>query len=482
MNSYFASPSSLWLCLRLTQLPLLALPHDSESACTVLEQQRVYHYNNAARALGVTASMRLASVRALSEHITLLERDATQEDTYLQTLQTRAYRFSPTVCRYQQNSLLIEIGSCLRLAGGLTPLLKSLHHSCDDSAYPANWGLAETPNAAWILSHSEAELLDQRPLNDRLAPLPINVLSPLFSKQVDALHKAGFNTLGAVFKSSFSTLAKRCGKTFSQWLQDALENPLPPSEPYRPPSVFKETVTFDYEVKNQTPVQWAMHQLLTQFCEFLRHTQQYSAAIVWQFRSSNTHNADVNVRSHRPHSQHSHWYQLSCLQLDKLQIPSGIESLTLSCNDLHSLHLENEDLFQNSHGKEVVEHLLDRFTNRLGKDAISWLSWRDEHLPELAQALHPERHFSKALLPTGENRPFWLLSAPQPLRVETKGLYYRQEKQYLQCVSPAERLEDHWWHQASSRDYYTAIGGNGHSYWVFYERRQQQWYLQGIFE
>ncbi len=482
MYSIYKTPSSLWLCLRFDKLPLLALPHNAGQACIVLAQQRVCAYNDAAKMLGITPLMRLASARTLSAHITALERDIARENHYLQILQARAYRLSPTLCRYQHDSLLIEIGSCLRLAGGLTPLLDSLRHSCDDDSYPACWGLAQTPKAAWLLSHSETGLNISQPLRKRLAPLPLTLLSPLFARPVDALARAGFHHFGALLKLPTSALAERCGIDFSNYLQEVLKNPMPPGELYRPPSHFSETVNFDYEVKSHTPLRWAMDQLLKRFCRFLRQTQQYTAVILWQLRSNGKPNSHLEVRSHKPHSQYSHWYQLSCLQLDSLQTADGIDSIQLSCDEMHSLHTDSEDLFQAAQGSESAAHLLDRLGSRLGKDAISWLSWRNEHLPEFAQAVHPHRQLSKAVRAEGNNRPFWLLTTPQPLSVKTEGLYHHPSRKHLRCVSQAERIEDHWWQAATSRDYYTARCNQGLHYWVFYERRQRRWYLQGVFE
>ena len=44
-----------------------------------------------------------------------------------------------------------------------------------------------------------------------------------------------------------------------------------------------------------------------------------------------------------------------------------------------------------------------------------------------------------------------------------------------------ERIEDNWWLDAVSRDYYVARDPLGQQYWVFRDRLQDHWYIQGIF-
>ena len=44
-----------------------------------------------------------------------------------------------------------------------------------------------------------------------------------------------------------------------------------------------------------------------------------------------------------------------------------------------------------------------------------------------------------------------------------------------------ERIEDLWWQQPVSRDYYIARGRGGQYYWLFHDRRQRCWYLHGLF-
>ena len=51
----------------------------------------------------------------------------------------------------------------------------------------------------------------------------------------------------------------------------------------------------------------------------------------------------------------------------------------------------------------------------------------------------------------------------------------------MQLVYGPERIEDNWWQEAVSRDYYVAEDKHGQFYWIYRDRLARQWYLQGIF-
>jgi protein ImuB len=104
---------------------------------------------------------------------------------------------------------------------------------------------------------------------------------------------------------------------------------------------------------------------------------------------------------------------------------------------------------------------------------------RDEHLPEFAVLIsndHPgDEHSSNEYC---AQRPFWLMPQPKALRQQGKQLYWRSA---LDLVYGPERIEDNWWHEAVSRDYYIATDSSGQHYWVFRDRLARQWYIHGVF-
>ena len=67
---------------------------------------------------------------------------------------------------------------------------------------------------------------------------------------------------------------------------------------------------------------------------------------------------------------------------------------------------------------------------------------------------------------------------PQRLRHSRRQLHWNGR---LTLIEGPERIEDNWWLDAVSRDYYVARDPLGQQYWVFRDRLQDHWYIQGIF-
>ena len=75
-------------------------------------------------------------------------------------------------------------------------------------------------------------------------------------------------------------------------------------------------------------------------------------------------------------------------------------------------------------------------------------------------------------------RPFWLMPQPKALKQSREQLYWNGA---LTLLHGPERIEDNWWQEAVSRDYYVARDNNGQRYWIFRDRLARRWYIHGIF-
>ncbi len=473
---------SLWLCLRFDQLPLQCLSRCEQQPVVVLAAQRVLRANDCAHTLGIRQGMGTATVRALAgtEPVRLLARDEPAEQRCLQQLCCWAYSITPTLYSWQANCLQLEIGGCLSLFRGLDALLREVARGIGSRGYSVRHGLASTPKAAWLLSFASRDTaMDiQQPLAERLSPLPLNLLEE-FAATVDSLRRAGLHTLGEVLVLPPAALGRRCGRAFTLFLQQLLGQREDLQVDYRPPATFSDEYWFGYEVKTNNELLPAVQQLLQSLCRFLRNTQLQTSEINWQLAGMNHQLQEVCVRSANSHSDWKNWYQLSGIRFEQLQLAGGVEGLALSCQQLHRAQQDSIDLFSPGNQREPLASLLDRLRNRLGLQAIENIGCRDEHLPEFALLVssdqHGDEHRSRAHC---AQRPFWLMPQPKILRQQGQQLYWNGA---LHLVYGPERIEDNWWQDAVSRDYYIAADGSGQHYWVFRDRRAEQWYIHGVF-
>lgn len=473
---------SLWLCLRFPLLPLQCQAKGETRAAVVIEQQRVVCHNDCAATLGIRQGASVATARALAgeDHLQLLERRPEQESLQLEQLCHWAYGMTPKLHVRPPDSLLLEIGGSLVLFHGLQPLLHLIDHELALRGWLFHAGLATTPGAAWLLSHAPGGLENPSgDLESRLAPLPLDLLTGDFPAAVNSLKRAGIDHLGAVLELPEAALARRCGQAFTDALRRILGREAEPLPDYRPPARFRDSRQFDYEIRANEELLPAMQQLLAALGRFLQQRQLATRAIDWQIDSPQGRALAFRVRSSSPHGDPARWMSLTRLQFERQQLRHPADRLTLLCEQLESPDSGSQDLFGQQDRREPLEHLLDRLSSRLGRQAVSRIGCRDEHLPELALYIGPRPPDPS---PTAGEipgpRPFWLLTSPQRLEHRQSALYWQGP---LHLLDTAERLEDGWWLEPVCRDYHLARGKAGQYYWVFHDRRGGDWYLHGIF-
>ena len=223
---------------------------------------------------------------------------------------------------------------------------------------------------------------------------------------------------------------------------------------YQPPTTFSDEYWFGYEVKANAELLPAAQLLLQSLCRFLRNTQLQTSEITWQLVGIDHRVHEVAVRSTSSHSDWRNWHQLTRIRFEQLQLTNSVEGLTLTSRQLHAGELDSIDLFSPASQREPLAALLDRLGSRLGLQAIEKIGYRDEHLPELALHISNdsagEAHGNE---PDCAQRPFWLMPQPQLLRQQRQQLYW---KRALKLLYGPERIEDNWWQEAISRDYYIA--------------------------
>ena len=499
----------IWLCLRFHQLPLLSMapsqahisppqpstepPQPSteppqrstnplqtqQGPVAILEKQRVLQANDEASEYGVKAGMGAATARALAEGITLIERDPGAEQRQLQQLCCWAYGISPNLYPYREDSLLMEVGSCLMLYGSLEKMLTRIKSDLSCRGHRYQYALAPTPAAAWLLSYSEAtENALSEPLKQRLAPLPLRLLLD-FPRQLDALAKAGLWTFADILDLPQQALARRCGREFVLRLQQIIGTAEDRATDFQPPQRFGDDYWFGYEVKANQELLPAAQLLLQSLCRFLRNTQLHTPVIEWRLYNINRKLHRFDVRSSLEQTSWQEWYQLTQLKIDGLKLEEGIEGLGLYCDSLTAGNSRAEDLFDQAGQREPLHSLLDRLKSRLGLQSVKKIACRDEHLPEFAAYSSCDTRLHTATTVPGKSlRPFWLMPEPQPLRQFEQRPYWNGR---LTLLEGPERIEDNWWSEAVSRDYYVARDPGGQQYWIYRDRLLGSWFIQGIF-
>jgi len=476
---------SLWLCLRFPQLSLECLAHRPEHPAVVIERQRVWVANDLAQMAGIAQGQSTTTVRALltTTELQIFERDIPGEERTLAQLERWAYSFTPTLERWWGDSLQLEVGKCLKLHGDLGELVIRLESELKQRGFTSCIGLAPNRSAAWLLTHDPAgPLMDTCPdFLPRLQGLPLSLLregwSGEFSDAVTSLEKAGFVTLGNILQLPQQTLGKRCGSRFQTWLGQVTADSDTTAKDFKPAPVFHDRLWFGFEICNKTELHPAMDQLLNALARFADAIQQQVTSIEWQLlRARGAADAFV-VRSSTANNGIRHWFELSCLTLEQRQLGADIEGLALQAKGFQEWNTTAKDLFDTAQSGESLHQLVDRLRSRLGLQAVQQINLCDAHLPEHSQHIHQDIGLDGVVVAEKNQRPFWLFDEPYPVRVDSDTLYWNGP---LTLLSGPERIEDNWWQEPASRDYYIAQTETGQPVWVFQDRRNKCWYVQGL--
>lgn len=475
---------ALWLCLRFDQLPLQALHRsqlpagENDNPRVIIEHEKVISMNDNAENLGVKIGLNSSTVLALSYNIKCMERRKDREDDALQKLCCWAYNISPKLYSFRQDCVLIEIGDSLKLFSGVDNLLNRIHTDLSNRAWRYRAGIARTPKAAWLLSYkNEIYQVDKsQHLKKRLTPLPLKLLSD-FKTEVASLRKVGLYHFGDIFKLPYSSLGRRCGKSFVIRLKEILGEQEDGEKNFEPPDSFSDDYLFGYEVKNSTELLPACRILLQSLCQYLHVRQLKCNHLEWSFYDYSSKVEKLSIKSSQPHRDWETWQKLTNLKVSSMNLNCSIESISISSDKFSSDHTITNELFSEAVKQEPLHYLLDRLRSRLGKENIKKLIIRDENLPEIAGNCGADNG-EKTSTKIHRRRPLWLMPEPQVIQWHRKNLYWNG---CLKLLQGPERIEDNWWKKPVSRDYYLAENPKGDIIWIFLDRLRSRWFVHGIF-
>ncbi len=458
----------LWLAVRCPGLPLEVLIRglDPVPPLVVCEEHQVLLASGAAREAGVQPGMRLATARGLCDTLHTAERDTKREERALHRLGERLLDITPRVSVEPPDTLLLDIGACLRLFGGLDPLLEQVRQRLTGSGLSTRPALGPTPLAARELT--------LRPLADShaccfaddtdaafralLAEQPLTELN-LSGKLRQRLTAPGFGTLGEILELPRHTLGKRHGRALLLWLERLLGERADERAFLAPIERFQD--------------EQAAH---------LRRRQESVTAIYWHFRPLKGPAQTLTVERAQPAHDLDTWLELTRRRLEHLHLDEPVLVLVLESGPPLERAVGGGDLLTEPDARADRNALLDRLATLPG---LSCMTPResDEPLPEAADQEADPRQTPAAEpapeLPFDEP-PLWLLNPPRPLALQGERLIWDGTE--LEWLPHEQRYSSHWWRpDPPVREYCTVRHPAGFCCRVFRDRRSGQWYLQGLF-
>ena len=514
--------SPIWIALRLPFIPLEAwgITADEPSHVLITEKSRIISASKMSLAeISIGAS---TSTAGMALNAKVLTNSNAKNQALLSKIAQTVYQFTPHYEHIQEDGILLEISSCIKLFKSPEILLEKLlfalqqcyQEYCkegitDEVRSSGNKklltavGVAHTRLGAWILSFQSlpAEFgdLPRRSLSALLA-CGLDRLTE-YPKVVERLKRTGFATLGDLLLQSGFELRDRYGTQFVNYISSILGLDLTaPQESQNPAflslkSGYKRPIEipqyrfierFDLETPTSSlsELKDVFKCLLIRLQQHLLKQQKQCEKLCWVlysiYRDESRHVLNVPGL----YSQWEFALELTQLYFDNVELPFEVDAIVLDCENTTSLECTTPSLFSTEGSDQDEAKLLTKLSARLGKSAIFKLQHINSHIPEYSTQrvavnakMTTTSHMGKPPL-IFKLRPAWLLRTPQRLRQCSQGLFYKGK---LRLLSGPERIQQPWGDEVVWRDYFIAVQEDASRLWIYKDLLNQQWYLHGLF-
>ena len=380
-----------------------------------------------------------------------------------------AGQFTPRVS-IADSALLLEIGGCLRLFGGLDVLRQAVAQGLAEQGIAARIAVATTPQAALWLAEGNGESLDVLAIPDLSWPGGV----------AEKLTRFGLRRLGELRRLTFAALARRIGKPAATMIARAYGEAPDPRPDFVFPLRFEQIIELPAAVENAPALLFAARRLTAALAGWLNLRQ----AGLRECRLDLIHRQDTTALPLRfaEATRDGHRFERVMRErLERLQLTAPVERLRLVVESVEALPGASGGLFDEGGAKENMAALVERLRARLGEERVFGIAPVAEHRPECATR---QASVGSTIIVAVPPRPFWLLAQPESL-AEVAGQPHRRGP--LRLLAGPERIESGWWDQEESvgdrrRDYFIALTHDDRWAWVFRELRSPGgWFLHGWF-
>ncbi|TCI03865.1 DNA polymerase Y family protein [Corallincola luteus] len=480
----------LWLALDFPRLALdwCCRSHETSGVVVLLDrQQRVLQSSQQAVVLGVRPGMSLATLLALTDDITLLAEDQLVEGdvaqlsaTALHAMALWAGDFASRILLFPPHSLLLEVGSMLRLFGGVEGYLGQLKRSLLTQDLSWQYAIAKTPRAAITLAQAGANWssLDAKKTAKRLGDLAVESL-PFTPLQQQGLSGLGLQTLSQLLALPVVEIRRRLGAPLLCWILELQGRLMPSFKVFSAPPRFELSQPLVAEIYHLHGLLFPLRRLLQGLTDYLRQRQLATTECLLTLSHRDIAATSIVLRSSSPETGFRQWWQLAQLQLEKQHLPAPVLGLSLCCEQLVAITSATTDLLQQRQGEGLTQgQLLGRLQSKLGEGAVYGMTVTGDHRPERSWKSVPpgtsvDPVMSASPVASSSRRPSWLLPVP-----------CRLSKPDITILDGPERICSGWWQSASGdeviRDYYLAWDQQGALCWIFKDA-SGEWFLHGWF-
>jgi protein ImuB len=448
---------------------------------------------------GVRRGTRLTDARAIDPGLSAVAADVAGDAELLGRLARWASRWSPLVEVDGEDGLRMDVAGVAHLFGGEAGLVRDVEARFGAMGLTAQVALAETAGAAWGVARYGGEALPDRPLTERLAPLPVAALR-LGPGPTRTLELLGLKTIGHLAGVPRRSLARRFREADNPL--DALDRllgrkaePLTAAPFAAPP---RATIRLTEPIADPSAALQALDLLVPRLVALLVERRLGARRLTLCGYRVDGEVAMADAATALPTREPAHVKRLLIDKTATMDPGFGFDAFLLEASWCEPLGAAQDSLVDEPRGERQVAELVDRLSVRLGADRVRRPVARGSHIPERASGWVGVESAVPPLAAAARLRPQRLLDHPEAIGViyaTPEGLprrfTWRRGVHDIARVEGPERIAPEWWRergQARLRDYYRVEDAGGRRFWIYREGLAgdgrggpPNWFIHGLF-
>ncbi|MFM0735072.1 DNA polymerase Y family protein [Paraburkholderia sediminicola] len=355
---------------------------------------------------GVHAGHSRSYALALAPGLKMLAADTDRETHAFEAMALALLTYTPRVSLAHAHTLLLEVGSGLRLFGGLRALLSRVSATVAEFGYTARLACAPTAWGAWLLAQAHADrqgyrwhVIKETSLARVLDRVSVSLL-PVAQAHRDAFVHVGCTTLADLRQLPRSGIVRRFGSGILDLLAQAYGTRPDPRESFRAPASFHAQLELPSRVDNADALLFAARRLIVQLAGWLsaHHAALSGYTLVLEHELAARHapkTSSLKVAWAIPSRDAEHLIWLLREKLNQTILVAPVIELKLVADQIGEYAGRSDTLFPmpESDGDSIAR-LLERLSARLGPENVLQMSVQDDHRPE--QAMRVETYQAQA--------------------------------------------------------------------------------------
>jgi protein ImuB len=455
--------------------------------------------DDAARKLKLACGMTVAHAQTLVPDLTVEEARPDEDDAALMRLALWCTRYSPLVTMLPPDTIFIDVAGSAHLFKGEAALLKDLHTRLASAQLSARAAIADTPGAAWAVSHyGRIDIVPPGRAADVLGSLPVAALR-LPQQEIISLREVGVERIAQLASLPRASLRQRFSGDVLLRLDQALGAAVEVLVPLIPKEVPRMTLKFAEPISTPDDLQRVMALLCEKLMIDLAARGVGARRLDMVFQRVDNISQAIRIGTSKPNRDTKHLTKLLAERLLLIEPGFGIEEATLTASWVEAL---TERQIVGAHvaepGADVdVSQLVDTLRVRLGKERVFRLAPVESDIPERSmRRVAPLFRTDGATWPSDLPRPARLLSPPEEVHAVAeipdsppRFFVWRKVRHRIARSDDPERILGEWWlsdkETSLQRDYYRVENETGERFWLFRDAPADsggRWWLHGLGE